>query len=175
MFSTTNLRLRALHDLWNDARVQKTLSATYVVPLDDKFQETLKTWVTTGLMYCIIETKNTAEWVGFKNRDAMVSIALRPEFWGLGYGSEALRWLVDYSFRELGLHRLMLNVFCYNEAAVKLYKKAGFIEEGILRKASWSDGKWQDVFAMAILEEDWAASGLRRILVYIQDVRWPSS
>ncbi|KAF9077640.1 acyl-CoA N-acyltransferase [Rhodocollybia butyracea] len=108
-------------------------------------------------MCCIIETKDSADWVGFvnlfnatqKNRDATVSIALRPD--------EALRWLVDYSFRELGLHRLTLEVFCNNKAAVKLYKKAGFIEEGVLRKASWSDGKWQDVFSMAILDEDWAA------------------
>ncbi|KAF9077638.1 acyl-CoA N-acyltransferase [Rhodocollybia butyracea] len=143
MFETTPLRLRAvknadyekLHDLWNDARVQKTLSSTFAVPLDDKFEEKLRTWVSTGLMYCIIETKDNADWVGAEI-------------------------LVDYSFRELGLHRLTLSVFSHNEAAFKLYKKAGFIEEGVLRKTCWSDEKWQDAFAMAILDEDWAALSL---------------
>ncbi|KAE9404065.1 acyl-CoA N-acyltransferase [Gymnopus androsaceus JB14] len=174
MFETNNLRLRAvreadfakLHDLWNDYRIQKTLESEYVVPLGVKFEEKLRSWVKDGFFYAIIETKENSEWAGFinlfnaenKNRAATVSIALLPAFWGQGYATEALRFIVDYSFRELALHRVNLQVLGHNAAAIKLYKKVGFVEEGVQRKAGWSDGKWQDVIWMAMLDEDWAAS-----------------
>ncbi|KAJ3879983.1 acyl-CoA N-acyltransferase [Lentinula edodes] len=174
MFETNNLRIRAvrntdfekIHDLWNDLRVQKSLSPSYVVPLGNKFEETLRTSAADALLYCIIETKDKSDWVGFvnlfnadrKNRDAMLGLALCPEFWGRGYATEVLRFVVDYAFRELALHRITLNVFGNNAAAIKVYKRVGFVEEGRQRKANWSGGKWQDVVLMAILDEEWAAS-----------------
>lgn len=139
MFETNNLRLRAarnddfgkVHNLWNDYRVQKTLSSVYVVPLGVKFEETLRSWASNALFYAIIETKDEREWVGFvnlfnpqnKNRAATISIALLPEFWGKGYATEALGYVVDYSFRQLALHRVSLTVLGHNTAAIKLYKK----------------------------------------------------
>ena len=32
----------------------------------------------------------------------------------------------------------------------------GFVVEGVKRKANWADGKWEDVYDMCILDEDWA-------------------
>ncbi|KAJ3747297.1 acyl-CoA N-acyltransferase [Lentinula detonsa] len=174
MFETNNLRIRAvhntdiikLHDLWNDLRVQKTLSPVHVIPLGIKFEETLRSWVSDSLLYCIIETKAESEWVGFvnffnadkKNRDATLAIALCPEFWGRGYATEVLRFIVDYAFRELALHRVTLNTFGNNLAAIKVYRKVGFVVETIQRKANWSGGKWQDVVSMGILDEEWTAT-----------------
>ncbi|KAJ4000409.1 acyl-CoA N-acyltransferase [Lentinula boryana] len=173
MFETNNLRIRAvhntdiikLHDLWNDLRVQKTLSPLHVIPLGIKFEDTLRSWISESLLYCIVETKAESEWVGFvnffnadkKNRDATLAIGLCPEFWGRGYATEVLSFIVDYAFRELALHRITLNTFRSNVAAIKVYRKVGFVREGVQRKANWMEGRWQDVIWMAILKEEWEA------------------
>jgi RimJ/RimL family protein N-acetyltransferase len=57
-----------------------------------------------------------------KNRDANLAIALLPSWWGLGFGTEAVSWIVDYGFHNLGLHRVSLAVMDGNERAIRLYK-----------------------------------------------------
>jgi len=58
-----------------------------------------------------------------KNRDGIFGIMLEPKFWGRGYGEEVTRFVVDYCFHSLGLHRVSLGVFDGNERAKKLYEK----------------------------------------------------
>lgn len=58
-----------------------------------------------------------------KNRNAELGISLAAQHWDKGYGSEALRFVVDYAFRGLGVHRLSLGVFGGNERAVKVYER----------------------------------------------------
>ncbi|KAJ3731083.1 acyl-CoA N-acyltransferase [Lentinula guzmanii] len=168
MFETNNLRIRAvhntdiikLHDLWNDLRVQKTLSPAHVIPLGIKFEDTLRSWVSDSLLYCIIETKADSECIGkckAKNQDARLGLALLPEFWGRGYATEIVGFVVDYAFRELALHRITLNVFESNVRAIRVYEKIGFVREGVQRKANWMEGRWEDVIWMAILREEWKA------------------
>ncbi|KAF7982261.1 hypothetical protein HWV62_29499 [Athelia sp. TMB] len=76
---------------------------------------------------------------------------------GKGYSSEALGWVVDYAFRWLALHRVSLSVFQSNKESISSYEKMGFVLEGVRRKANWSDGEWEDVYDMSILDEDWNA------------------
>ncbi|KAF9050901.1 acyl-CoA N-acyltransferase, partial [Rhodocollybia butyracea] len=90
-----------------------------------------------------------------KNRDGIFTIMLSPKFWGRGYGEEVTRWVVDYAFRSLGLHRVSLGVFDGNERAKKMYQKVGFVEEGRKRKVNWINGHWEDNVLMGILQEEW--------------------
>jgi RimJ/RimL family protein N-acetyltransferase len=48
---------------------------------------------------------------------------------GRGAGSALVRAAIDWS-RGQGLHKLSLEVFAHNEAAIALYRKSGFAEEG---------------------------------------------
>lgn len=48
---------------------------------------------------------------GTKNRAAVFGLALLPEFKNKGYGTEVTKFMVDYVFRSLGLHRPSLTVF----------------------------------------------------------------
>ena len=68
-------------------------------------------------------------------------------------------WMVevtrDFAFEELKLHRLALEVYSFNPRAVKVYNKAGFQCEGILRDAILDGNQYADVVLMAMLEEDW--------------------
>lgn len=69
-----------------------------------------------------------------------------------GYGSETVRLLVDFGFRDLNLHRIALQVFATNTRAIRTYERAGFRHEGILREAVFVDGRFVDVKIMAVLK-----------------------
>jgi RimJ/RimL family protein N-acetyltransferase len=68
---------------------------------------------------------------------------------GKGYGREALQLGVDYCWRQLNLSRITLSVFAGNDAAIALYEAAGFVREGLLRRALFIDGAWVDLVPMA--------------------------
>ncbi len=74
--------------------------------------------------------------------------------WGLGYGSEATKLILEYGFNQLQLHRIELLVLDFNERALNMYRKLGFIEEGIQREARIVDDKWHNVIMMSMLEQD---------------------
>jgi RimJ/RimL family protein N-acetyltransferase len=78
--------------------------------------------------------------------------------WGHGYGSEATALMVDHAFESLGLHRVALTVFAFNERAVRSYLKVGFVVEGTAREAIWRDGRWWDEIHMSVLEPEWRAA-----------------
>ena len=92
-----------------------------------------------------------------KDRLATIGIALGREYTGRGYGTDAMRIIVGYGFRELGLHRIQLSVAQYNPAGIRAYEKAGFVEEGRRRESVWHDGRWYDEIQMSILDHEWAA------------------
>lgn len=76
---------------------------------------------------------------------------------GRGYGSEALSLVLDHAFGSTPLHRISLEVFSFNDRAKHVYKKAGFVEEGVLRDALRWDGEWYDSVIMSMLRPDWRA------------------
>ena len=77
--------------------------------------------------------------------------------WGQGYGTEAIRLILDYAFRELGLHRVTLEVFDYNPRAIHVYEHLGFRHEGRKRELGLREGRRFDVFNMGILRREWEA------------------
>jgi RimJ/RimL family protein N-acetyltransferase len=90
--------------------------------------------------------------------DAWVGIGIgEPEYWGRGYGTEAMKLVLGYGFRELNLHRVSLCVFEYNQRGYKSYLKAGFVEEGREREWIKRDGRHWDMVYMGILRTEWEA------------------
>lgn len=173
MFDTDRLTLRTYREsdlddiqaLWNDPLAQKTQSIDHVVPRGPKFKQTIQGWLDNSRFHCVIVLKGTEEFVGYvtlrdeqaKNRDGDIAIMIVQKYWSKGYGTEVMKFVVDYAFRSLGLHRVSLGVFAINDRGINLYKKLGFVEEGRIRKSQWIDGAWHDVILMGILEEEWAA------------------
>jgi RimJ/RimL family protein N-acetyltransferase len=90
------------------------------------------------------------------NNNANIRIAIfSPQDYGAGYGSEAMRLMVDYGFRVLKLHRIELDVFTFNPRAVHVYEKIGFKREGLLREVMLYDGTYHDAIIMSILDREW--------------------
>jgi RimJ/RimL family protein N-acetyltransferase len=69
---------------------------------------------------------------------------------GRGIGTEAVRQLVAFGFRELNLQRIILHVFTTNIAAQRAYEKAGFAREGVIHAAATIGGRPLDAVVMAI-------------------------
>ena len=83
-----------------------------------------------------------------------IGIGLR-EYWGQGYGTDAMRILQRFSFAELNLERLTLNVFAYNERAQRSYLKAGFQVEGRQRERLRRGSQRYDMIFMGLLRDEW--------------------
>jgi RimJ/RimL family protein N-acetyltransferase len=89
------------------------------------------------------------------NQIAEVGIFIgNKEFWNKGYGTEALMLLIDYGFKALNLHNILLKVFSFNERAIKCYEKAGFKIIGKRREALNRGGKKFDAIFMDILYDE---------------------
>ncbi|KAL1614467.1 hypothetical protein SLS54_009725 [Diplodia seriata] len=95
------------------------------------------------------------------HRNSNISIDIIAAHQKKGYGSEAIRWIVDWGFRTAGLHRIGIKCFSYNTGAARLYERLGFVPEGRKREAVWFDGGWHDGLQFAVLEQEWREKQLR--------------
>ncbi|KAE8838282.1 hypothetical protein PTNB73_03702 [Pyrenophora teres f. teres] len=89
------------------------------------------------------------------HRTTDVCIDILPQYQGKGYGSEAIRWAMDYAFRRAGLHSMRMRAFGWNVGAIRLYEKLGFVMEGREREAVWFEGRWWDSVTLGMLEDEW--------------------
>jgi len=86
------------------------------------------------------------------NRTATVGLFIgESENRSKGYGSEALHLILDFGFKSLNLHNIMLHVHSDNAQGIACYKKVGFKEFGRRREARFIDGKYIDLVHMEIL------------------------
>ena len=88
------------------------------------------------------------------NRTELGILIGEKEYWGKGYGTDAIIAFLDYLFNELGLHRVYLHVQSHNTRASRCYKKCGFIQEGILRHNGFARGEYYDDLIMGILRDE---------------------
>jgi RimJ/RimL family protein N-acetyltransferase len=94
--------------------------------------------------------------INWGSREAFTGIAIgEREFWGKGYGTDAMQTLMRYGFLELNLRRISLTVFEFNERARRSYEKAGFCLEGRQRHYMQREGRRWDIWYMGILQEEW--------------------
>jgi RimJ/RimL family protein N-acetyltransferase len=141
MFAQTDhLILRAFEErdaddalrMLNTPAVARTFGATdYFAPQAPKTKETFKKQAEEAICYVTITLRGTDKYVGYtcltkpdaSNRTSWLAIALMPEQWGKGYGAEATRWIIDWGFHQLALHRISLAVLAVNEGGKALYEK----------------------------------------------------
>ncbi len=78
-----------------------------------------------------------------------------------GYGTEAIKLLLEYGFKYLNLHSIKLTVLDVNARAYKCYIKCGFKETGRDREAMYLNGKYHDVIHMDILESEFTGDYIK--------------
>lgn len=77
------------------------------------------------------------------------------EFWGKGYGTDAMKVILRFAFQEMNLRRVSLDTFEYNPHAIHSYEMIGFVHEGRARGFLSREGKRWDLLFMGILKEEW--------------------
>jgi diamine N-acetyltransferase len=91
-----------------------------------------------------------------RNRSAEFGIMIgEKSYWNQGYGTEAVRLLMQLGFTTLNLNRIYLRVLENNPRAIRAYEKAGFTYEGRQRQAEFKDGRYLDLLVMSILRAEY--------------------
>lgn len=97
------------------------------------------------------------------HRCSEFGIDIKTEYQAQGYGGEAIDWMLDWAFKNAGLHRVECNVLGWNTRAHKVYRRFGFKEEGRRRECLFKDDKWWDEVHLGILKNEW--QGIRQFQV----------
>lgn len=129
------------------------------------FEEMIKRPVDAQTL--VIEAKSGKNWVtigtcGFHNIDTLVHSAEvgiligEKGYWNRGYGTETMQLLLKHGFHSLNLNRIDLMVYEDNPGGIRAYEKAGFVHEGRLRQAQYTDGEYKDVLIMSVLRSEWS-------------------
>lgn len=114
-------------------------------------------WKAVG--FCVLRD------IDFQHRTAEFGLTIGdPADRGKGYGTEAVKLLLDLAFTGLGLHNVQLGVYEFNHGGVRAYERAGFKEIGRRRSAYFMGGRFWDVIYMDCLAEEFSSPVLRQVL-----------
>ena len=103
------------------------------------------------------EPAGTLSWERVNQRSRIASVgafAIDAGLRGRGVGVEAARAMQRHLVREVGFHRIQMEVYGFNERALRHAERAGWVREGVRRKAYWRDGEWVDGVLFGLVEED---------------------
>ena len=81
-------------------------------------------------------------------------LAVHPRFRGHGVADTAAHLFQRHLFDQLGFHRVQLEVYAFNERALRHAERAGFVREGVRRKAYWRNDTWVDGILFGLVAED---------------------
>lgn len=96
--------------------------------------------------------------INWQYRQVALGIVIgEKEYWGKGYGSDAIRTLLRFAFQEMNLRRVFLRVREDNARGIRAYEKCGFQQEGRMREAIYSNGRYYDELWMGILRHEFDA------------------
>jgi len=97
------------------------------------------------------------EWVDWANGNSYLTLGIGSgQDRGKGFGTQALGLLLRFAFAELSLFRVTIVIPEYNQAALALVRKFGFLEEVRRRRAILRDGQEYDLLAFGLLRSEWA-------------------
>ena len=152
---------------WNNVEIRRYLGS--LIPMSRSAE---KEWLERasksdpwrdGELVLAIEDKESREFLGTASlfdiskhsRHAEFGIAIHnPENLGKGYGTDTTRVMLWIGFHVIGLNSIYLYAYSGNNRAIRAYEKAGFKKIGPFRKRIYSLGKFEDLLAMDILQED---------------------
>ena len=130
----------------------------------EEIERSLAEPVETGRFVIEVE-EGDGEWsragsMGFdlanrRNRIANLGgLAVHPDYRGRKLSDETARLFQRHLLLELDFHRLQLEIYAFNERAIRHAERSGFVREGVKRKAYWRHGDWVDGVQFGLLRED---------------------
>lgn len=93
--------------------------------------------------------------VNFINKEAEIAMYIGDAAErGKGYAKEAMIKTLRWGFHQLGLNRIFLKVETQNTTAINLYKKLGFVEEGVLRNCVFKNNEYRSQMILSMLQDE---------------------
>ena len=93
-----------------------------------------------------------------EDRKAMLGILIgEKDCWSQGYGTDAIVTLLRFGFDEMNLNKVWLTCYAFNHRGQACYRKCGFVEEGRLREARYTEGAYHDEVLMSVLRDEFCA------------------
>jgi RimJ/RimL family protein N-acetyltransferase len=157
--SPINMDDLELYTKWmNDAEVVGNLGNYHRMLSLNNEKTALETLTKDGQNYAIVLNEGdlliggvSLNEVNHMYRTATAGIFIgESEHRSRGYGTEAMRLMVEYGFKTLNLHNIMLTVHSDNMRAIASYNKVGFTEFGRRRECRYIDGRYLDTVYMEI-------------------------
>ena len=81
-------------------------------------------------------------------------LGITREFWGNGYAKDAIKIILKYYFRELRYQKVTVYIYSFNERSMKLHESFGFINEGRIRRAVYTNGNYYDEVIYGMTSEE---------------------
>jgi UDP-4-amino-4,6-dideoxy-N-acetyl-beta-L-altrosamine N-acetyltransferase len=93
--------------------------------------------------------------IDYKNKNANIAIIIgKTQLHTKGLGTMALSNLLNYGFKQIGLHRIGADVIEYNKTSIRLFEKSKFKIDVIQRDVIWRNNRWWNMYSMSILKDD---------------------
>lgn len=90
--------------------------------------------------------------ISWIHRKAELQIRIgETDFHGKGLGTETIKFLCHFGFKDMNMHRIYLHVFATNKRALRTYEKCDFKREGLLKDAAYINGQFVDIVCMGLL------------------------
>ncbi|GAA0126244.1 MULTISPECIES: GNAT family protein [Clostridium] len=158
--------IRRAQKYMNDPEIKKLLNSNIPYPItfedEERWYEGLS--VTKDTYNFAIETLEDNQYIGgcginkidWKNSVVVIGIFIGDkEYWNKGYGTDAINILIKFIFEQMNIRKIKLQVFSFNERAIRAYEKCGFKREGVLRQEIFRDGRYHDEIIMGLLRQEY--------------------
>jgi RimJ/RimL family protein N-acetyltransferase len=100
--------------------------------------------------------KAVVQWIEWTNGNAFLRLGIgAADDRRKGYGTQALHMLLRFAFAELNLFRVTAIVPEYNDGAIALLHRFGFVQEVCRRSALERDGRRWDLYVFGLLRDEW--------------------
>ena len=131
----------------------------FIVPFDEDYHREI--FSSVDKLDVIIEEVETGERVGYfmlreLDTPCVEYTHVIVEKKGIGYGREALNLLLKWTFEQKNFHRVWIDCKEYNSVALHLYESSGFVREGILREIILTNGEWENLIVLGMLEREYS-------------------
>jgi ribosomal-protein-alanine N-acetyltransferase len=162
--------LNELHNLMSDKEVNKYDSDFYSDSLDSTKNKLKVSIEEAGkkdrrkYWFAIIE-KESEEYVGqigitivsnqIKNGIGQMAYFIQKKYWGRGYTTEAAKKVIDFTFEDIELHKIITGCLTENIASEKIMKKCNMVKEAELIKHVWHENKWKNRVEYRLLKVEW--------------------
>ncbi len=135
-------------------------NSQFVVPFDKEYHRAIIDSDGAQKMDVIIEERETGQPVGYfmlRGLDSPCAewthvIIGRKR---LGYGREAMKLLMKWTFEVRDFHRVWIDCKDYNKVALHLYESLGFVREGFLREILLTGDEYENLIVLGMLDSEY--------------------